>query len=193
MQSSAPLETKLAQLKDFYGQFHRLPSYTELLKLWGLSSKNAVFKNVQQLISKGVLTKDQGGKISPTANFYGINLYGQVPAGFPVPGPDDQAELMSLDNYLIDHPSRTFLLKVSGDSLKDAGILPNDLVLIEKQDQCKNGQIVLANVDREWTLKIWEKLRGQVRLLPANTKYRPIIPQHELLIYGVVKAVIRKY
>jgi len=188
-----PLEQKLTKLKDFFAKYRRLPSYTELLKLWSLSSKNAVFKSVQKLIEKGILKKDAGGKISPTANFFGLNFYGQVPAGFPVPGPDEQAELMSLDDYLVEHPNRTFLLKVSGDSLKDAGILPDDLVLVEKSDESKNGQIVLANVDREWTLKILEKIRGKVRLLPANSKYSPIIPKNELLIYGIVKGVIRKY
>jgi len=188
-----PLDQKLAKIKEFFAKYRRLPSYAELLKLWNLSSKNAVFKSMQKLIEKGLLQKDSGGKISPTANFFGLNFYGQVPAGFPVPGPDEQAELMSLDNYLVEHPNRTFLLKVSGDSLKDAGILPNDLVLIEKTEESKNGQIVLANVDREWTLKILEKLRGRVRLLPANPKYPPITPQNELLIYGVVKGVVRKY
>jgi len=188
-----PLEEKLAKLKDFFSKYRRLPSYAELLKLWELSSKNAVFKSMQKLIEKGILKKESGGKISPTANFFGLNLYGQVPAGFPVPGPDEQAELMSLDDYLVEHPNRTFLLKVSGDSLKNAGILPNDLVLIERGESSKNGQIVLANVDREWTLKIFEKLQGKVRLLPANPKYPPIVPKAELLIYGVVKGVIRKY
>ncbi|OGK64542.1 hypothetical protein A2209_02485 [Candidatus Roizmanbacteria bacterium RIFOXYA1_FULL_41_12] len=187
------LHDKLLVLKNFFYRYKRLPSYAELLKVWNLSSKNAVFKNIQKLIELGYLQKDKFAKIAPTTVFFSLNLYGSVPAGFPVPTPDEQADLMSLDEYLIENPNNTFLLKVSGDSLKDIGILPNDLVLIEKSDRSKNGQVVLANVDSEWTLKILDKSKSQIRLLPANPKYQPIIPQNELLIYGVVKGVIRKY
>lgn len=187
------LQQKLLTLKNFFYRYKRLPSYAELLNLWQLSSKNAVFKNIQKLIEHGYLQKDRFAKIAPTNAFFSLNLYGCVPAGFPVPTPDEQADLMSLDEYLIEKPNHTFLLKVSGDSLKDIGILPNDLVLIEKSDRSKNGQIVLANVDSEWTLKILEKTKNKIRLVPANKNYQPIIPKNELLIYGIVKAVIRKY
>lgn len=187
------LETRLLSLKQFFNKYKRLASYTELLKIWKLSSKNAVFKNIQQLIELGYLQKDKFGKIAPTSQFFALNLYGQVPAGFPVPTPDEQADLMSLDEYLIDNPNNTFLLKVSGDSLKDIGILPNDLVLIEKNSQSKNGQVVLANIDSEWTLKIFDKKGNKIQLLPANSAYKAIKPRHQLLIYGIVKGVVRKY
>lgn len=187
------LEEKLLLLKQFFSKYKRLASYTELLKIWGLSSKNAVFKNIQKLIELGYLQKDKFGKIAPTSQFFSLNLYGQVPAGFPVPTPDEQADLISLDEYLIDNPNQTFLLKVSGDSLKDVGILPNDLVLIEKTSQSKNGQVVLANVDSQWTLKIFDKQGQKIRLLPANSAYPIIYPHQELLVYGVVKGVVRKY
>ena len=187
------LEEKLLLLKQFFSKYKRLASYTELLKIWGLSSKNAVFKNIQKLIELGYLQKDKFGKIAPTSQFFSLNLYGQVPAGFPVPTPDEQADLISLDEYLVDNPNQTFLLKVSGDSLKDAGILPNDLVLIEKTSQSKNGQVVLANVDSQWTLKIFDKQGQKIRLLPANKAYPIIYPEQELLVYGVVRGVVRKY
>lgn len=189
----ANLNPKLGTLKQFFHRYRRLPSFSELLKIWKLSSKNAVFKNVQKLIEAGFLQKDRLGKIAPTTSFFAFNVYGQVPAGFPVPTPDEQADLMSLNDYLIDNPNQTFLLKVGGDSLKEAGIMPQDLVIIERQSEARNGQIVLAHIDHEWTLKIFEKVRGQVRLLSANKEYAAIIPKTELLIYGVVKGVIRKY
>jgi SOS regulatory protein LexA len=190
---SGQLNNKLITLKQFFHRYKRLPSYSELLKLWRLSSKNAVFKHIQKLIQEKYLCKDKFGKIAPTTAFFSLNLYGSVPAGFPVPTPDEQADLMSLEEYLIDSPNKTFLLKVSGDSLIEAGILPNDLVLIEKTNISQNGQIVLANVDSEWTLKILEKTKTRVRLIPANKNYQPIVPKNELLIYGVVKGVVRKY
>lgn len=187
------LTEKLLALKNFFYRYKRLPSYAEMLQLWQLSSKNAVFKNIQKLIEQGYLRKDKFAKIAPTSAFFSLNLYGSVPAGFPVPTPDEQADLMSLDEYLVENPNQTFLLKVTGDSLKDIGILPNDLVLIEKANTSKNGQVVLANIDSEWTLKILDKTKTGLRLLPANPKYQPLVPKDELLIYGVVKGVIRKY
>jgi len=187
------IEQKLLVLKNFFYRYKRLPSYGELLHLWQLSSKNAVFKNIQKLIEQGYLQKDKFAKIAPTSAFFSLNLYGSVPAGFPVPTPDEQADLISLNEYLIEHPNQTFLLKVAGDSLKDIGILPNDLVLVEKSNQSKSGQVVLANVDSEWTLKVLEKSKNRIRLMPANKNYQPIAPKNELLIYGIVKGVIRKY
>jgi len=184
---------KLAVLKKFYQQSKRLLSYQELLSLWNFASKNAVYQIVQKLINEGFLTKDRVGKITPTNAFFSLNLYGEVPAGFPVPTPDENAELTSLEDYLIEKPNATFLLKVTGDSLKELGIMPGDLVLVEKTSEVKNGQVVLAQVDNEWTLKIFSKKRGKVILQAANKKYKPIKPKNNLSIYGVVKGVIRKY
>ena len=188
-----PLQEKLKILKNFYKKSKRLPSYSELLKLWQLASKNAVYKIMQKLIEQDFLQKDKQGKLVPTVNFFSLNLYGEVPAGFPVPTPDESAELLSLEDYLIDRPSSTFLLKVNGNSLKDIGIMSGDIVLIEKQSEAKSGQIVLAHIDGEWTLKIFDQQGKKIILLPANKAYKPIIPQSELLIYGIVKGVVRKY
>jgi SOS regulatory protein LexA len=184
---------RLITLKDFFYNHKRLPSYSELLKLWNLSSKNAVHKTVAKFIEQGYLEKEKAGKISPTENFFALNLYGQVPAGFPVPTPDEMADLLSLEDYLVEHPTRTFLLKVSGDSLKDLGIMPDDLVIVERGEGANNGQVVLAQVDGEWTLKIFQKKNGQTVLMPANSSYKPIFPQNELTIHGIVKGVVRKY
>ncbi|MFA6005678.1 MAG: S24 family peptidase [Patescibacteria group bacterium] len=187
------LEDRLSALKDFFHHSKRLPSYSELQKLWDLASKNAVFKAIHNLIEEGFLQKDTHNKLAPTPLFFALNLYGQVPAGFPVPTPDDQADALSLESYLIEKPSATFLLKVSGDSLKDLGILPGDLALLEKTKNARRGQVVLARVDGEWTLKILAKDKNRLYLQPANSNYAPIIPKNELSIYGVVKGVVRKY
>jgi repressor LexA len=100
---------------------------------------------------------------------------------------------MSLDEFLIERPEQTFLIKVSGDSMIDAGIQEGDLVLVERGRSPKNRDIVIAQVDNEWTMKYYDKTGSQVRLIAANKKYPPIKPQQELKIGGVVVAVIRKY
>ncbi len=188
-----PITEKLQSLKNFHRRHNRLPSYSELLNLWKFSSKNAVFRVMDKLVAGGFLKRDKGTKLSPTDAFFSLNLYGEVPAGFPVPTPDENADPLSLEEYLVENPDRTFLLKVSGDSLKDLGIMPKDIVLIERVSEAKSGQVVLAQVDGEWTLKILEKKGRLITLLPANKRYKPIVPKNELNIHGVVKAVIRKY
>ncbi|MEK9152791.1 MAG: S24 family peptidase, partial [Patescibacteria group bacterium] len=79
------------------------------------------------------------------------------------------------------------------DSMIDAGIHPGDMVILERGREPKNGDVVVAEVDREWTIKHYDKRGGRVTLRAANKKYQPITPREELRIAGVVTAVIRKY
>jgi repressor LexA len=71
--------------------------------------------------------------------------------------------------------------------------MPGDLVIVERASEAKNGQVVLAYVDEEWTLKILIKEGRDVHLMPANKKYSAIIPQNSLTIHGIVTGVVRKY
>jgi repressor LexA len=74
-----------------------------------------------------------------------------------------------------------------------AGILPGDLVIVDRGQTAKSGDIVIAEVDGEWTMKFLKKSGDTVYLVPANPRYKPIKPKHELKITGVVTAVVRKY
>jgi len=184
------MEEKLKKLRSFYKKHHRLPSYQEMLKIFNVTSKNAVFRWVQKLIEKNFLKKE-GGKIVPTSNFFALPLVGLVKAGFPILA-EENRQYLSLDEYLIDDPNSTFLLRVSGDSLIGVGIFEGDLVVIERKRNANVGDIVLAQIDNEWTLKILKKIGNRYYLESANKKYPPFFPKNELKIFGVVKAVIRK-
>ena len=85
------------------------------------------------------------------------------------------------------------MLKVSGYSMSEAGILPGDMVIVDKEQAPKSGDIVIAEVDSEWTIKYLDKKGDDVTLIPANPEFKPIKPKKELKIAGVVTAVIRKY
>ena len=85
------------------------------------------------------------------------------------------------------------MLKVSGDSMMDAGIHPGDMLLVERGRSPKEGDIIVAEVDKQWTLKYYNKKGNQIVLVPANKKYQTIIPKNELNVAAVVTAVIRKY
>lgn len=181
------------EINVFYRNNRRMPSYSEMLKLFHFKSKNAVFKKVHSLIKKGFLEKDSKGRIVPKKLFKPVNVLGVVTAGFPSPAEEELIDTMSLDEYLISNPEATYLLKVDGDSMIEAGIHPGDLVLVQKNLIPKTGDIVVAQVDGEWTLKYFEKKGKNIALKSANQKYPAIIPKQELIIAGVVIANVRKY
>lgn len=184
---------RLDILKKFFKKNRRLPSYSEMLGLFGFSSKNSVFKLINKLVSENFLKKE-AGKLAPTTKFFALPLFGTIKAGFPILA-EENKNYLTLDDYLIEDPASSFLLKVSGDSMTGVGIFEGDIVIIEKKRLPVIGDIVLAQIDREWTLKIFKKDRHRrlSYLEAANPKYPPLYPKQELQIYGVVKAVIRKF
>ena len=129
----------------------------------------------------------------PIDGHHAYSVLGLVEAGFPSPAEEELRDTLSLDEFLVSNPDASFLLKVSGDSMIGAGILPGDLVIVDRGQTAKSGDIVIAEVDGEWTMKFLKKSGDAVYLVPANPKYKPIRPQYELKITGVVTAVVRKY
>lgn len=180
-------------LRSFWRRNRRLPTYSEMCRVFGYSSKNAAFRFARKLMDQGYIDKDAAGRLIPRGERLGIPLVGYVQAGFPTPAEEELIDTLSLDEYLIDKPDASFLLKVSGDSMIDAGIQDGDLVIIERKNDPISGNIVLACVDNDWTLKYYRKTPSGVELVPANSKYPIIYPKNELTIGGIVKAVIRKY
>ena len=181
------------QLADFFNTNKRLPTYSEMTSLFSLKSKNSIFFIVKKFVEEGFLKRDDYGHLVPGNIISGIKILGTVEAGFPSPAEEELADTITLDDYLIRKKEATFILKVSGDSMIGAGIKPGDLVLIEKGRQARHGDIVIAEVDNEWTIKTFEIHQGKIVLVPANPKYQTIRPKESLNIAGVVTAVIRKY
>lgn len=170
-----------------------MPTYSEMMKLFGFRSKNAVFKVVQKMLDAGLVAKDHLGRLTPASSFGAVPLLGTVTAGFPRDEEEQILDTLNLDDLLIQNKSLSYFLEVDGDSMIDAHIEPGDLILVEKTDVAQDGDIVIAEVDGEFTLKY---LREQVTkrwLEPANKKYKPIYPTQNLKIIAKLKAVIRKY
>ena len=187
------LQTRIQKISHFYNQKSRMPSFSEIGEIVGFRSKNAVFKLINKLETLNVLGRDTKGKLIPRSIASSVKMLGTVEAGFPSPAEEELADTMSLDELLIQNPQATFLLKVSGDSMSGAGILPGDMVIVDKGQVPKSGDIVIAEVDGEWTMKYLKKRGNSTILIPANQRYKPIKPKNELKIAGVVTAVIRKY
>jgi repressor LexA len=170
-----------------------MPSYAEIVKLLGFRSKNAAYQLVNRLIEQGLVSRDKTGRIIHGRIFDEVRVLGTVKAGFPSPAEEELTDTMSLDEYLIHNKDATYLFKVSGDSMIEAGIMDGDMALVERGRTPKDGDIVLAEIDREWTLKYFRKKAGKVWLEPANKKYKPIYPKEELNIPAVLVSVVRKY
>ena len=184
---------KKNKIIKFYEREKRMPSFSELAVLLGVRSKNAVSKIVNHWLRDGFVSKDDLGRLLPGDLFSGIRVLGSVQAGFPTQADEYLADTMTMDEYLIKNRESTFMLKVSGDSMEEAGIIEGDMVLVERNIAPKEGDIVIAEVDHAWTMKYFHKEKGEIQLVPANKKYKPIIPRGELKIAAVVRAVIRKY
>ena len=184
------------KIAGFYERTRRMPSYSEIMELTGFSSRASVFKLVLRLAEHGFLIKDKRGKLSP-GNIWnigkGLRVLGVIEAGFPSPAEEDRGEGMSLDEYLMPRRDASYMLKVKGDSMKDAGIIEGDMVIVERRSDAKVGDIVIAEVDGAWTMKYYRMKAGRPYLEAANSKYKPIIPTAELKIAAVVRSVVRKY
>lgn len=188
------LDEKVAGLRGFFRRERRLPSYAELLEVFGYRSKNSVAVVLEKLVEAGFLVRDAAGKLAPTKRLTGlVRKLGVIEAGFPSPAEEELRDTLSLDEWLIRRPEATFLLDVKGESMRDAGILPGDVVLVERGANPRNGAVVVACVDGEWTLKHYFKDGDGVRLEPANPKFKTIRPKNRLEIGGVVRSVIRKF
>lgn len=170
-----------------------MPVYAEMMKFLGFKSKNAVYKLVRKLVDAGVLDKDSKGRLIPNKLVGEIPLLGLVEAGIPSPTEEQVLDTMNIDEYVGGNREMSYMLRVKGDSMIDAGIREGDMVLVERTSQAKDGQIVIAYVDQEWTIKYFRQKNGKVFLEPANKNYKPIYPEQDLQIVAVVKAVIRKY
>lgn len=181
------------KLSGFYGECRRMPTYEEMKSLFGVASKNTVAYRVTKLVEEGFLIKD-GTKISLAETGQVMRL-GTVQAGFPTAADEDvTTELVSLDDFLIDKKGSTYMLEVVGESMIEAGILEGDLVLVERGRVPRRGDIVLALVEHEYTLKYLDTEKGKPVLVPANKKFKKIYPNGDTLkIEAVLKAVIRKY
>lgn len=194
MPRTQPVQERIRKLRAFCAAEKRMPAYREMQELFDYRSKNSVFRFVRKLEDAEYVRRGEGGKLRPTGRLTGsIRLLGTVQAGFPSPAEEELVDVMSLDEFLVRRPEATYMLTVSGDSMIEAGIHPGDIVLVERGGMTRNGDIVVAQVDGEWTIKYFRKQGRRVQLEPANHAYQTIVPQQSLIVGGVVKAVIRKY
>jgi repressor LexA len=124
---------------------------------------------------------------------FSLKLLGNIWAGWPSPAEEELQDTMTLDEWLINNREATYMLKVKGDSMIDAGIMEGDTALVDRSITPRSGDIVIAEVDGNWTMKYLQQTGNKVELVPANKKYKPIVPRSDLKVAAVVISIIRKY
>lgn len=118
-----------------------------------------------------------------------------VQAGFPSPADDFMVQRIDLTKELITHPQATFLLRVNGESMRDAGIFDGDMLVVNKAIKPRHGHVVVAVVDGEFTVKYLHQRAGRVKLKPANPTFPEITPREgqTLEVWGVVTHSIKNF
>jgi repressor LexA len=184
----------LAKLQDYYADWKNIPSYAKLCDVFGIASKSWVKAILTRLNAAGFIDRTPDGAWIPSRQFFARPLAeSSVQAGMPVSVSATQGEYFVIDDMLIDRPSETTLIPVKGDSMIEAGIHDGDIAVVEKRNLASVGDIVVAIVDNEFTLKTLDKEHGKYILRPANQAYPIIRPQGILEIFGVLVGLIRKY
>jgi repressor LexA len=183
----------LNKLREYYARHRVLPSYSSIGNLLGFSSKGSVAELVMRLKQERFVDATKDRRLKPGNRFFERPLASsKVAAGFPSPATEDLQDTITIDEYLVRHPAQTVLVTVKGDSMIDAGIQPGDIAVVEKRNAAHPGDIVVAIVQSEFTIKTLGKEGDRFVLKPANKAY-PVLRPKELEIFGVVVGSFRKY
>jgi SOS-response transcriptional repressor LexA len=183
----------LEKLQDYYAEHKVIPSYSVMATLWGVSAKSWVSQSVKRLEEARFLDWTPDKQLKPGVRFFERRLTDQpVQAGLPNPAISDGYDLITIDDYLVRIPSKTSLVRVKGESMIDAGIRDGDLIVVEQQPNANLGDIVVAIVDNEFTVKYLDREKGGFVLKPANKAFPVIRPRGGLEIFGVMAGLVRR-
>lgn len=170
------------------------PTIREIGKHFNFSSTGTVRDYLASLVQKGYIKINQGkARAIELINerVFQIPILGKVRAGPAELAFEDIDGYVNVDEFIFN--DEVFALKIKGDSLKDAGILEGDLVLVQKQTTAMNNDIVVALINEDATVKILKIEGNRIFLAPANDKYSPIEVNEDVQIIGKVLTIIRKY
>ena len=174
------------------------PSVREIGEAVGLKSTSTVHGHLQRLEKKGLLRRDPlkpraidvtGSLAFEEANTRNIPIIGYVAAGSPILAEENFEDFIQLPEAMVNE-GENFVLAVRGESMIDIGIMDGDYVVVHKQPEARNGEIVVAMIDGDATVKRFFKENGHFRLQPENASMKPIITK-KVTIVGKVTATYR--
>lgn len=183
----------LRKLQDYYARHRDIPSISALSLIMG-AQESSIKSSLSILAAEGLL-QGKPDRYEPSDRFFESGLASDaVPAGVPARiAADGAKDSINIHSYLVRHPSQTIMIPVRGDSMVDAGICDGDIAIVEVGRAGMVGDIVVAKVDGDFTLKRLAKKGSKMVLRPENKLYSDIIPATELEIQGVVIGIVRKY
>lgn len=175
------------------------PSVREICEATGLHSTSTVHAHLKRLEKKGLISRDSmkpraislPADLQPADMVSSVPIVGRVTAGVPILASENIEDYISIPNVLLgdgDH----YILGVRGDSMIDAGIMDGDYVVVRKQQEANNGDIVVAMIDDEATVKRFFRESGHIRLQPENPTMQPILCK-QVTILGKVVSLYRLY
>lgn len=193
-----PLERRMLQyIQQHIGSYGQGPTLTEIGQALGISSKGTVHRYVQALVDKGYLLHTERGwrgiRLAKYSHAHAtLPLAGRIAAGQPIEAIPGQEQLDLGDFLQEDH----YALQVKGDSMCDIGILDGDMVIIKRQHDARNGDVVVALIDgQEATLKRLQRInQDEIQLIPENSSMRPMVYAAERVqIQGILVGQLRRY
>lgn len=171
------------------------PTVREIASHFNFSSTGTVRDYLKALVNKGYIrisaNKSRAIELVREALF-SIPILGKVQAGLPTLAVEEIEGYLDLDSLVFSDES-TFALRVKGDSMIEVGIMPNDLVLVRKQNMAQTGETIVALIDDEATVKNLRRRGADYYLEPANPNYSPILVDQRVSIIGKVISVIRRF
>lgn len=195
----------LRVMRDFLMKNGRMPSVRELMKELDYKSPRSAAVIYQSLLEKGILDKKEDGSVQLVKYEFDstdviseqtvkIPLLGVVACGLPILAEENVEAMISVSTKLAKPNNKYFLLQAQGDSMNEKGINHGDLVLVKQQNSAENGDIVVALIDDEATIKELRINDENVILLPrsSNKKHTPIILSRDFMVQGIVVSTIPK-
>ena len=180
-------------IKGHVNDYGYPPTRAEIAKIMGFKSVNAAESHIKALVKKGVLLKvpDSSRGLKLVEEYSGIPIVGRVAAGSPI------SAVENIEKYIPTNPISSpvdFFLRVKGDSMKDIGIIENDLVGVKKASTAENGSVVVARLEEVVTLKRFVHVNGKIKLVAENKNYNdiPIDQNSGFSLEGIAVGVVRE-
>jgi repressor LexA len=188
----------LQVIRAFTAEHGYPPSVREIGERVGLSSSSTIHAHLKALEKRGMIERDatkpramRSGPPPSSPDTMVVPVLGRVAAGTPITAQEDREGEFVLPAAFVPRASDAFMLRVAGDSMVEAAILDGDLILVRPQRSAENGEIVVAMLDGEATVKRFYREAGRIRLQPENRAMAPIYAS-DVEIVGRVEAVVRR-
>ena len=193
MELTARQSEILDAIRRYMAAERRPPSRPELARILGIASTNGVFKHLAALEKKGAIELSPGSARGIRIKHEGLPLIGRVAAGSPMLAIENHLGRFPIDPSLFN-PRADYLLQVRGLSMRDEGILDGDWLVVHRTSEARNGQLVIARIGDDVTVKRYKARGHRAELIPANPDFKTVVVDLErdvFAIEGVAVGVIR--